>query len=56
MHRKLGQRSCIQKSGLSEKDKAAAATQSKEKNEKYESETQAATDAKQWPGFQNTTR
>ena len=33
MHRKLGQRSCIQKSGLSEKDKAAGATQSKEKNE-----------------------
>ena len=33
MHRKLGQRSCIQKSVLSEKDKAAGATQSKEKNE-----------------------
>ena len=33
VHRKLGQRSCIQKSGLSEKDKAAGATRSKEKNE-----------------------
>src|SRR5215831_4106148 len=33
MHRKLGQRSCIQKSGLSEKDKVAGATRSKEKNE-----------------------
>jgi hypothetical protein len=33
MHRKPGQRSCIQKSGLSEKDKAAGATRSKEKNE-----------------------
>src|SRR5215831_12672858 len=33
MHSKPGQRSCIQKSGLSEKDKAAEATRSKEKNE-----------------------
>jgi hypothetical protein len=33
MHRKLGQRSCIQKSDLSEKDKVAGATRSKEKNE-----------------------
>jgi hypothetical protein len=36
MHRKPGQRSCIQKSGLSEKDKAAGATQSKEKNKSCE--------------------
>src|SRR5215468_6197567 len=33
MRHKLAQRSCIQKSGLSEKDKAAGATRSKEKNE-----------------------
>src|ERR1700757_467508 len=33
MHHKVGRRFCIQKSGLSEKDKAAGATRSKEKNE-----------------------
>jgi hypothetical protein len=33
MHPKPGQRSCIQKSVLSEKDKAAVATRSKEKND-----------------------
>src|SRR5215471_9450058 len=36
MHRKPGQRSCIQKSGLSERDKAAGATRWKERNELYE--------------------
>jgi hypothetical protein len=33
MHHKVGQRFCIQKNGLSEKDKAAGATRWKEKNE-----------------------